>query len=328
MDQSDQYDRGGGGLYWGLGQVKLQGTGTFIQNINHNLSVKERVEGFESMLPKPIPVIKDGQGGSGFGFTKNPEGANPFLRLDSPLKRRKLSLAEAPSTCTARSPSSPRRSLSRRRPLMQCTSTGQLSTPTRRTSQLMSTEGTRGRALPSCLPIRSSVIILQPSTSNGEATSSLPPEIRPQLLPFWTSSSGASSSSSSSSRKRKLKLETKRTTSLTSTKEKYNLEENSAVRNLVKKIESSEETEDIRKELPEEERRIVLGRKKKEDQEDQEELSQKVRGAYLQGVRPETRRGLLPASPDHHESGDDTRGSNLSSAGGSTEEAEQTGYRS
>jgi hypothetical protein len=327
VDQSDQYDRGGGGLYGGLDQVKLQGTGIFIQNSNHNLSVKERVEGFERMLPKPIPFIKDGQGGSGFGFTKNPEGANPFLRLDSPLKRRKLSLAEAPSTCTARSPSSPRRSLSRRRPLMQCTSTGQLSTPTRRTSQLMSTEGTRGRALPSCLPIRSSVIILQPSTSNGEATSSLPPEIRPQLLPFWTSNLGASSSSSSS-RKRKLKLETKRTTSLTSTKEKYNLEENSAVRNLVKKIESSEETEDIRKELPEEERRIVLGRKKKEDQEDQEELSQKVRGAYLQGVRPETRRGLLPASPDHPESGDDTRGSILSSAGGSTGEAEQTGYRS
>ena len=80
--------------------------------------------------------------------------------------------------------------------------------------------------------------------------------------------------------------------------------------------------------MPEEERRIVLGRKKKEDQEDQEELSQTVRGAYLQGVRPETRRGLLPASPDHHESGDDTRGSILSSAGGSTGEAEQTGYRS
>ena len=38
VDQSDQSDRGGGGLYGGLDQVKLQGTGIFIQNSNQSQS--------------------------------------------------------------------------------------------------------------------------------------------------------------------------------------------------------------------------------------------------------------------------------------------------
>lgn len=88
------------------------------------------------------------------------------------------------------------------------------------------------------------------------------------------------------------------------------------VRNFILNIECNESTEVKKKESILEERKsrskesLVEGRKKKCQEDILSQVHQGqvgVHESYLQGVRPETRRGLFHALPDHPESWDDNR---------------------
>ena len=103
------------------------------------------------------------------------------------------------------------------------------------------------------------------------------------------------------------------------------LTEKSKVRNMIRKIESEE------KEVPEVKK--IEGRSKPSmKKEDRKEESQEKylfvdrKSAYLQGLMPETRRGLTPAS-SCLESGEASRAIRLSSAGRSKKEAEGIGVQ-
>ena len=102
--------------------------------------------------------------------------------------------------------------------------------------------------------------------------------------------------------------------------------ENSKVSNMIRKIESEEE-----KEAPEVKK--IEGRskpsKKKENSKEESKLKYLFvdrKSAYLQGLMPETRRGLTPAS-SCLESGEASRATRLSSAGRSRKEAEGIGVQ-
>ena len=327
VDQSDQSVMRGEGQQGELCRIKLQGSDIFNKNRNQSqtISVKERVQGIERMVTRPTPDIKDGLKGSRFGFSKSPIGDNPFVLFDSPIKRRKLdclSMIVAPITSARGTSPSTRRSRSRRRPLNHHASQSQLSTPSRRTSKLSSMEGTRGRALaPPLSSIQpnhysSSVLLQQSISSKREASSTQPPENWPQpLLLFGTSCSGTSTatSSCSSSSSGKRKLERKPSSS---SSQSQSMRDTMNVRKFILNIECNESTEVKKKESILEERKsrskesLVEGRKKKCQEDILSQVHQGqvgVHEAYLQGVRPEARRGLFHALPDHPESWDDNR---------------------
>ena len=258
VDQSDQSVQGSDGGYGLLEtitqKVKIsnKSSGTFTFNKSTNM-VRSRIAEIEQR-----DGVKEGE--LGFGFLRTMVGRDPSLSTESPSKRRKLGTqnqTEASSRASpARSSPSRRGSKPRRGPTRSTASRtttptsppprltreqssepalgggkGMDLSPARRCTGWLSTGGgTRGMNLVHHLPAKLQV----------EATSTLPPEMRPHILLFGNQGSGTSSSSppgSSSSEKGSMTLDLD--------KGKL-IQNNLAVKNMIEKIESGTE-ENIKK---------------------------------------------------------------------------------
>ena len=285
-----------------------------------------------------------------FGFVKTTVGMNPFLKLDSPSKRRKIDIPPPPppkaATTATRSRSTPSKMKSRLPgPVLPSTGTARSkgeerdsSLARRWTAWLSKLASTRGASKEMASSACQSKLLpkLPKNIQIDEATSSLPPEVRPHIQLFGAKSSGTSprtttatrtSSSTSAQKGNVLSVLEKENLSVL---EKGNLsvlkKENLSVREEVKKIE-------LEKEMKQEEERKV---RKKEDRKTKKKeetevlvLDLKVNNlnAYLHGLGPETRQEpVSPASSSlESESVTQNRGSR-SSAGSTMREEKFKGH--
>ena len=171
-------------------------------------------------------------------------------------------------------------------------------------------------SVPVCTP--GHIVHHLPTTLQLEATSALPPEVRPHILPFRNPGSGTSSSTtgSSSSARKKTSID----------KIKIVIPNKLAVKKLIEKIELESEEKYKKEEYKKKENTKVLMKKTEmKKKEDVIDLEVKTRMTYLQGLGPETRQGPSPTS-SYLGSGDLARASR-SSAGPSLGAEDTRGHK-